>query len=172
MYKELGEVYIATPYPAVSGGTKDAYNFYHSQLQKQIECTFGILTHRWSILMRAIPMNVSIKKTVTLVLALAILHNYCIDQSDNSDLDAYVANDEWLRLNGAVPLVLTRDSQSTGNNNVIPEQLMDGGHHFDDIGGIRRRYNRQRRYNYISRVNGSSLPRERFVRRQGENYTI
>ena len=76
MYKELGEVYIATPYPAVSGGTKDAYNFYHSQLQKQIECTFGILTHRWSILMRAIPMNVSIKKTVALVLALAKMHNY------------------------------------------------------------------------------------------------
>ncbi len=72
----------------------------------------------------------------------------------------YVANDEWLRLNGAVPLVPTGDSQSTGNNNVIPEQL-DGGRHFDDIGGIRRRYNRQRRYKYISRVNGSPLPRGR-----------
>jgi hypothetical protein len=32
-------------------------------------------------------MNMSIKKTITLVLALAKLHNYCIDQSDNSDLD-------------------------------------------------------------------------------------
>ena len=106
-------------------------------------------------------MKVSIKKTVALVFALAKLHNYCIDQSDNSDL-TYFANDKWLHeLNGAGPLVPTRDSQSTGNNNVIPEQLMDGGHHFDDIGGIRRRYNRQRRYNYISRVNGSPLPRER-----------
>ena len=35
--------YMATPYAAVSGGTKDAYNFYHSQLR--IECTFSILTH-------------------------------------------------------------------------------------------------------------------------------
>jgi hypothetical protein len=147
--------YMATPYPAVSGGTKDAYNFYHSQLRIRIECTFGILTHQWSILRRAIPMNVSIKKTVALVFALAKLHNYCIDQSDNSDL-TYFANDEWLHeLNGAVPLVPTRDSQSTGNNNVIPEQLMDGGHHFDDIGGIRGRYN------YISTVNGTPLPRER-----------
>jgi hypothetical protein len=107
-------------------------------------------------------MNVSISKTVALVLALAKLHNYCIDQSDSSDL-TYAANDEWLHeRNGAVPLVSTRDSQSSGNNNdVIPEQLMDGGHHFDDIGGISGRYNRQRRYNYISRVNGSPLPRER-----------
>ena len=87
-------------------------------------------------------MNVSIKRTVALVLALAKLHNYCIDQSDNSDL-TYVANDERLHeLNGAVPLVATQDLQSTGNNDVIPEQLMDGGHHFDDIGGIRGRYNR------------------------------
>ena len=36
---------MTTPYPVVSGGTKDAYNFYHSQLQIQIKCTFGILTH-------------------------------------------------------------------------------------------------------------------------------
>ena len=107
-------------------------------------------------------MNVSIKKTVALVLALAKLHNYCIDQSDYSDL-TYVANDEWLHeLNGAVHLVATRDLQSTGYNDVIPEQLMDGGHHFDDIGGMRGRYNRQRRNNCISRVNGSPLSRERF----------
>jgi len=36
---------MATPYAAVSGGTKDAYNFYHSQLRIRIECTFGMLTH-------------------------------------------------------------------------------------------------------------------------------
>jgi hypothetical protein len=47
--------YMATPYPAVLGGSKDAYNFYHLQLQIQIKCTFGILTHRWSILRSAKP---------------------------------------------------------------------------------------------------------------------
>jgi hypothetical protein len=41
---------MATPYAAVSGGTKDAYNFYYLQLQIRIECAFGMLTHRWAIL--------------------------------------------------------------------------------------------------------------------------
>ena len=43
----LNTPYMATPYSAVSSGTKDAYNFYHSQLRIRIECTFGMLTQRW-----------------------------------------------------------------------------------------------------------------------------
>lgn len=62
----LNTPYMATPYAAVSGGTKDAYNFYHLQLQIRIECTFGILTHRWAILRRAIAVNIRIEKTVAL----------------------------------------------------------------------------------------------------------
>jgi hypothetical protein len=105
-------------------------------------------------------MNVSIRKTVALVLALSKSHNYCIDHNDSSDL-TYIASDEWQHeLNGAVPLVTVRDL-SAGNNDVVPEQLMDGGNHFDDIGGMGGRYNRQRRYNYVSRVEGIPLPRER-----------
>jgi hypothetical protein len=65
-------LYMVTPYAVVSGGSKDAYNFFHLQLRIRIECTFEILTHRWSILRSAIPMNVSIqKKTVALVHCLA-----------------------------------------------------------------------------------------------------
>jgi hypothetical protein len=56
----LNSVYTATPYSKVSGGSKDAYNFYHSQLQINIECFFGMFTHRWAILRRAIPMRVSL----------------------------------------------------------------------------------------------------------------
>ncbi len=41
----LNTLYMATPYAAVSGGSKDSYNFYHSQLQIRIECKFGIFTH-------------------------------------------------------------------------------------------------------------------------------
>ena len=75
----LNAPYMATPYAAVSGGTKDAYNFYHSQLRIRIECAFGMLTHRRAILRSAIPMNVRVKKIVALVLALVRLHNYCIN---------------------------------------------------------------------------------------------
>ena len=150
---------MATPYAAVSGSTKDAYNFYHSQLRIRIECTFGMLTHRWAILRSAIPMNVTVQKTVALVLALAKLHNYCIDADGNSDL-AYTASDEWqTEVNGAVPLVTAQDSQSTCE--VVPEQLLDGGHHFDNIGGVNGRCNRQRRYNYMTATDGTPLQRDR-----------
>ena len=83
---------MATPYADTFGGTKDAYNFYHSQLRIQIECTFGMLTHRWEISRSAMPMNVTLHKTVALVLAIETLHNYCIDEHKAScDAAYYVA---------------------------------------------------------------------------------
>ncbi len=158
----LNTPYMATPYAAVSGGTKDAYNFYHSHLRIRIECTFGMLTHRWAILRSAIPMNVTIQKTIALVLSLAKLHNFCID-ADNGNSDTYTASDEWLNeLNGAVPpLVATTQDLQSRHDEVIPEQLLHGGHHFDDIGGIVGRHNRQRRYNHMSANDGIPLPRDR-----------
>ena len=74
---------MATPYSAVSGGSKDAYNFYHSQLRIQVECAFGMLSHRWAILRSAIPMGISLKKTVALVIALQnSITTVCIDEKD------------------------------------------------------------------------------------------
>lgn len=156
----LNTPYMATPYSNVSGGTEDAYNFYHSQLRIRIECTFGMLTHRWSILRSAIPMNVTIRKTVALVLALAKLHNFCIDSSDTCN-HMQIAADEWHQeMNGAVPLVAGQRSQAAGNNDIaVPEQLMHVGHHFNDIGGTRGRRDRQRRYNNAN--HGEPLPRDR-----------
>jgi hypothetical protein len=43
----LNSPYMATPYSAVSGGSKDSYYVYHLQVTIQIEFTFGILTHCW-----------------------------------------------------------------------------------------------------------------------------
>ena len=151
---------MATPDAAVCGGTKDAYyNFYHSQLRIWIECTFGMLTHRWAILRSAILMNVTVQKTVALVLALlAKLHHYCIDADGNSDL-TYTASDEWQTdFNSTVPLIAAQDLQSTCE--VVPEQLLGGGHHFDDIGGVNGLYKRQQRYNYMSATDGTPLPRD------------
>ena len=72
--------YFATPYKSVSSGTKDDYNFYHSQLRIRIECAFGQLVARWGLLRRAIPSKVGIKKTTSLVFCLCRLHNYCINE--------------------------------------------------------------------------------------------
>ena len=64
--------------------------------------------------------------------------------------------------NGAVPLVARiGDSQEYSGHDVVPEQLLDGGNHFDNIGGVNGRYNRQQRYNTISENAGVALPRDR-----------
>ena len=108
-------------------------------------------------------MNVAVHKTVALVFALSKLHNYCIDADERPICDTAfsTASDEWQNeANCAVPLVETQQHSEFGTNAVTPRQLLDGGHHFDDI-GLCGRYNRQQRYNYISKAAGILLPRDR-----------
>ena len=73
--------WMVTPFRASPRGPKDAFNFYHSQVRINIECAFGMLVHRWGILRKAIPMNISLTRTNALVMALCKLHNFCIDQN-------------------------------------------------------------------------------------------
>jgi hypothetical protein len=74
--------YMVTPYPNTSGGSKDNYNYFHSQLRIRIECAFGMFVQRWGILRTAMPCNITVPKTISLVLALEKLHNFCIDEAD------------------------------------------------------------------------------------------
>lgn len=82
----LNTSYMATPFPNVAGNedmkSKDNYNFYHSQLRIRVECAFGMLVQKWGILRMAMPRNLSIKKIIAMVNALAKLHNFCIDEHD------------------------------------------------------------------------------------------
>jgi DDE superfamily endonuclease len=106
----LNSPYMATPYPNVSGGSKDNYNFYHSQVREsvcasqrnfclsvtnfillscflfqlriRVECAFGMFVQRWAILRTPMPINISIQRVIALVNALAKLHNFCIEQQD------------------------------------------------------------------------------------------
>ena len=72
---------MCTPWRNVSGGPKDAMNFFHSSLRIYIECAFGILVHRWGILRKPMPPNILVQKISSLVLALCKLHNFCIDNA-------------------------------------------------------------------------------------------
>jgi DDE superfamily endonuclease len=66
--------YFVSPYKNVSGGSRDDYNFFHSQLRINIECAFGQLVQRWGLLRRALPSNFGIRKSTALVIALCRLH--------------------------------------------------------------------------------------------------
>jgi hypothetical protein len=118
---------MATPYSGVSGGTKDAYNFYHSQLRINIECAFGRLVARWAILRAAMPMNITIAKTTAMVIALAKLHNFCIDEAD-AGVNLSPSDEFNMESVGAIPLV-----HSFAANMPLPLELLDGGDHFDDM---------------------------------------
>jgi DDE superfamily endonuclease len=157
----LNSVYMATPYSGVSGGgSKDAYNFYHSQLRINIECAFGMFTHRWAILRSAIPMRVSLKKTIALVVALAKLHNFCIDASDTHTPPSPALDELRTEMQGGVPLEATTASTTAAGSRVLtPRQLIDGGLHFDDIDAPGRR-RRVRQYQAQANALHQELPRD------------
>jgi DDE superfamily endonuclease len=70
--------YMATPYKgaAVKGGSKDAYNFFHSNCRITIECAFGMLVHRWGILCKPMSTKLPVSKVTAIVRCLCRLHNF------------------------------------------------------------------------------------------------
>lgn len=154
----INAMFMATPFVGVSGGSKDAYNFYQSQVRIRIECAFGMLTHRWAILRTAMPMNLSVKRSVALVIALAKLHNFCIDETD-LEVPAVPAADELeIEMHGGVRLETTEMSGTTR----IPRQLIGGGNHFHDMDLLsRRRQERQYRSQAQESAHDQQLPRDR-----------
>jgi hypothetical protein len=95
-----------------------------------------MLVQRWSILWSAIPSNISLKKSIALVHALAWMHNFCINQQlENEEVPETTATDMYTlmtNVNGYVPLEVAQ--MQDGNNNVVlPTQLLGSGDHFDDV---------------------------------------
>ena len=150
--------YMATPFKNVSSGSRDHYNFYHSQLRIRVECAFGMLTQRWSILRAPLPVGISISKCVSLVNALAKLHNFCIDCFEEAPprnpVDHYtlVTNPS-----GFVNLEVQENSE----NVALPSQLMGGGHHWDDIDRTFRR-----------NQNLETLPRQRLLEQVANSHLV
>jgi len=122
---------MAVPYKGAQVGPKDAYNVFHSQLRINIECAFGMLVHRWGVLRKPIPVNMSIDKTTHLVLALCKLHNFCIDERDSS-ISSPTRFDTANIANESGDMTVSR---RTPNRN-----LVGGGHHANDLGGRLRRH--------------------------------
>jgi hypothetical protein len=138
----VNTVYMATPFKGASEGPKDAYNFYHSQLRITIECAFGILVHRWGLLRRAMPVNISLMKTIALVVALCKLHNFCIDANEKLDEPAKDDEEDIVLHSGIIlpafqPMPQSEETDVSTEFVYVPErdrlnQLLDGGEHADD----------------------------------------
>jgi hypothetical protein len=154
--------YMASPFKGVSSGPEDAYNFFQSQLRIVIECAFGMLVHRWGILRKAMPNNISITRTWQLVVCLCRLHNFCINEKDSNNTPEPLADDVAnIAIDGG--LISPQFDHQMSADNYDNERdrvtaLLDGGHHFDDV----HKYTREqqaRRYD----VQEQQLPRTRLL---------
>lgn len=129
--------WMVVPFKSVSSGPKDAYNFFHSQVRINIECAFGMLVHRWGILRKAIPMNISLVKTTSLVMACTKLHNFCINENDIQIVKPIADDTIDIDYHGGLDLSafsgeIEVDIEYNNQQNRI-DDLLDGGEHFDDF---------------------------------------
>lgn len=114
-----------------------------SQVRTNIECAFGILVHRWGILRKAIPINISLGRTTALVLALCKVHNFCIDESDMAITRPIADDSLGITIRGGLGLrafkSLGRKAGSSDNTMEYDNDsdrindLLDGGHHMNDV---------------------------------------
>lgn len=117
--------FMATPFKGTHSGVKDAYNYYHSQLRINIECAFGMLVHRWGVLRKPFPMNITVPKIIQVVKTLCILHNFCIDGREGDDISIPTAQDDLS--------VFDSGGFGTQDSSDAPLQHLDSpGHHSDD----------------------------------------
>ncbi len=135
--------FMVTPFPNVSSGSKDDFNFFQSQLCIQVECAFRMLVSCWGILRSAIPQNISLTRTIALVHALAKLHIFCIDKEDEKHLKEPFNIPETLVLDEDYMMTqcpegyITMTADDSGVS--LPSGQMDCGHHNDNIPRALRR---------------------------------
>ena len=75
-----------TPFTNVSGDPNlVAEGSDDSQLRVQVKCAFGMFVLRWGSLWMAMPCNFSLTMSVAMVIVLAKLHNFCINNTDEPE---------------------------------------------------------------------------------------
>ena len=98
--------------------------------------------HRWSMLHEPMPVNFTVQKISSLVLALCKLHNFCIDNSSDEVDQPYVTNIVNIIMKGGLfPPRLDHSSayfwQCDSENKL--DSFLDGGDHMDDHTRDKRR---------------------------------
>ena len=125
--------YMVTPFKMAHSGSKDVFNFYQSQLRNRVECSFGMLVHRWAILREAMPYGISVRKTTSLVYALCKIHNFCIDQNESIAGMSSAQDSFHVATGGGIEMSDWEEDYGTMENGIArPTEVLDGGHHRDD----------------------------------------
>ena len=85
------------------------------------------------------PHGITIKKTVLMVNAMAKLHNFCIDRMDGTNTAEGLLSKDMSNLMNSELGYVELDNVD-GSEVVFPVQLMNAGHHFDDVPEPQRRH--------------------------------
>lgn len=121
---------MVTPFCSTGGSAKhDAFNFFHSQLRINVECAFGMLVNRWTILQRPLPQAMYIHKQTALTMCLCKLHNFLINVSLEEPL-----SDNVIECHTRSRCVnLERQNNSVNTDVPLPIELIDGSKNPDDV---------------------------------------
>ena len=63
----ISKTFMSVPFPNMSSGPRDAYNYYQSQLRINIECAFGVLTNCWHLLKSPLSARIPINRINALI---------------------------------------------------------------------------------------------------------
>ena len=154
---------MATPYQTPNTA-KANYNFYHSQLRINVECAFSMFLQRWSILRLPLPEAIGIHKITALTFSLCKLHNFLLDDKEN--IAPQTSQDAAY---GAIRGTIGLEPHRVFTEEVVPEDLLQGGDHFEDVDYNTRKRDRHEAIMNVCTQN-QRLPREVLfdsVQRQG-----
>jgi len=109
--------------------TKDAFNFYLSQLRIRVEMSFGRLVKKWGILQWT--LCCSMKMNSKILVACGKLHNFCIDCCANES-DLLPTSTNCMPLNG-FDFLPTRIEDRDDSVSFIESSVLHGCHVRDVI---------------------------------------
>ena len=118
--------YVVKPHKNVGDGSPDAHNFYHSKERIRIECTFGVLVHRWEILQKPMLRNLSLGKITTLICYLCKLHNFSIIKKEEKYHEQTKIDEFHAACHGSIDFEIK-------DGNQLPCDMLNGGEHSDDF---------------------------------------
>jgi hypothetical protein len=92
----------------------------------------------------AMPRNLSVRRVVALVVALAKLHNFCIDESDIPEHVPQTFYRDRFHMMNADSGYVTLRTDDPQQNTAVPTELIHGGEHFEDVPDNQLRAQRRR----------------------------
>ena len=112
---------MVTPYKNESAGSKDACNFYHSQVRIIVEYSFSMLVHRWAIMRGPMPVNITLHKVTVLAHCLCKLHNYFMNENEIKYYEQTKMYTFYYPTNGSTSM------EEDSNGNYMPNEILNGG---------------------------------------------